>query len=511
MGKLLCVKINATSCRFPSGIGGGGDIGRIGVDLLRERWSTQRADEPSLGWSGVETAEVSLTDISVVYVSNSGGVMEIGERDGELFARLRKDDLVFSSNETQCFSGAAPYVYSSGNFRQLVELSKTGKVSLLGGMISHDGRNFQQFRDSGMTTSDWQKIGFRAPEDAGPALDSGGSGKGLAQRFVCVPYQYLPEILEHCEEPWGCFVDSSHEGVFFSSLRVLRESHNGFLAGIGAGSRITFSHDFTPGAPFRASWSGIRTADGEALPQRDHQVALYLSGQYISIDPHAKPFKEDIRARWMGNGRLESGVFAEAGKYSPARQIRRTHYVPPRLKPLAVWERGKGVLDSKCVLDPSHGGDYTPRPPRGQYSKLVEKYGRDAVPRNFQKYTEAQISKRSSLLKLVGDGTWVYIPDQQAAGGMDSVLRSAYDKNFPGQWLSCRVLRMLDDGGGVERDPIRDGVFVRLITRREAFSDPKLTKKLMRAMSVDGWGFLTEEILSNQGQLRAHFLGATLT
>lgn len=392
-------------------------------------------------------------------------------------------------------------VYTSANFDGVAPLAREGKVSLLHGLHIFRGNAFQRFIDKAMTDADWSRLGFTPPRENRAALDSCVWGKHEDGRYLCLPHTVLEDAAAACPSLWSNFVDSCHAGAYFSKMVVERAVHTGPAAGWPTGCVILPHPEFIEGAPYRRADSRLQTSrTGSA---RLASAVWHKGAQYLSFDPMAVAGGTEISARWATRGGWESGVFSDPGKYGSAREIRRTHYVPPRTRTVRVWANGAPCPEPHpCILSPEGGGRYSKRPDKDERKRLVSKYGKEAVPRNFSKFTEGQISRKSELLKKTKEGRWVYVPP---GGDGDGTVARGYSAMGETPSITWAVLRQIALPGDIESDPIDGGLYARLPTRDEMFEGDRL-RRLLRIMERDGFDFLVREIVSNPDGLRKNLL-----
>lgn len=397
-------------------------------------------------------------------------------------------------------------VYTSSNFDAIVELAAKGGITLLPAVYSCRGIVFQQFVENWMTPGDWVRMGFSPAQLGRPALDLRGEPKYEDGRYICLPHSTLEEAGTACPTLWHHFVDSCWSGVYFSKLVVEHLVHSGPVAGWPESTVVIPHPEFIWGAPYRRAGAGLRTSK-EGRAQLASAV-WHKGAQYLSFDPLAVGAGVGIQARWRTPGGWDSGEFAAPNKYEDAREIRRTHYIPPRTRTVAVWVNGMDKPEPRpCVLSRSGGARYSKRPDKSERRRLVSVYGKDSVPRNFNKYTEGQIAKKSELLRRVAEEGWVHVPSG-ADGG--EVMGRTYNKRGGTSGVDWYILRQILRADEIQSDPFGDGVYSRLPSRDEIFAGDYLCK-LVRIMEKGGWGFLVREIVVNPDRLRKNLLTMALS
>lgn len=432
----------------------------------------------------------------VIYLRSSEKSVTIWENDKIITIEGDADGVLLDVSRAR-ISGR---LFTTCNLDRAVRLAGEGKIDLFSDMTICNGVAFQPFGDISMTKDDWSNLGFTPPAGLRPALDTRGEIKDSSGKYICLPYQDLEMGEVACPSLWDHYVDSCHSGVYFSQMVVEKLVCSGATAGWPGGTMISPHPDFVEGVPYRRAATEINTA-GPGMASL--ASAVWLKGiQYFSFDPLVADRGSEVRIKWRMGGSRVDGVFAEAGKYLEAREMRRTHYVTPHTKAIRVWQNGKGRPEAgPCVLAPSSGGGggaYTPRPCKLERERLVAKYGKKAVPRNFNRYTESQISRKSEILKRVGEGSWAYVP-----GGEDGERHIELGYRGQGQAapLGWRILRQILEVGDIESDPMGDGLYARLVAREEIFSGGYL-RRLVRVMTRDGWGFMIKEITTDAEGLR---------
>lgn len=390
-------------------------------------------------------------------------------------------------------------IYSTSNVDVLLGIVVRSSATLLPKATTPSGIFVQYFTDNGMTDQDWFSLGFAPPTSTRPALDLRGDGKGLSQEYICVPHAELEVVEKSCSGLWNHYEDSSHEGVYFSKLEVTQTVWSGLTGGMAPGSTVVMSPDFREEYPYRPAWSSCLLNPSATPHPKEYTVVFYRSGQYVSLDPQFFPVNPELTVRWKSLPSWESGFFVPKGRYLPARTVRRTHYVAPKARTKQVWEQGCPVpCSEKCLISPDAGGSYTSRPSRQEYRDLVRKYGREAVPRNFNKYKESQIARKSQLTSCVASGGWVFV---QTGQDPDVVARNGFMINGE-KPLPWRILRQIHLAGELEHDPLGNGMYARLVTRQELFTSPERMKKMNRMMRNEGWDFILEEVISGNSSLK---------
>lgn len=449
--------------------------------------------------------KIEKTSQEIIFVKDRTCPIGIFWQSDQPFLTIDPVHVAFSSSfpaESLPPTTARPHRYTTGNTDNLLKLARRGSVRLLPPALpdpQSSGAFAQSFMDVSMSDQDWSDLGFIPPSLPRPALDIHGVSKNLQKDFICIPYGDLESVEKSCLGLWDNYVDSSREGVYFSKLQVSSVVWTGLTAGMSPGSTVVMSRDFAAGMPYRPAWLSVALNPCPPPPPRTHSVVFHRSGQYVSLDPSLETTSPEITVRWKALAGWESAVFASPGRYIPARELRRTHYVPPRAKTKMVWERGRPQhFAEKCLLSPSAGGRYTPRPSRQKYRELVEKYGRSSVPRNFDKYSEPQIARKSRLQGLVATGEWVFLP----SGQEPSPLIAAGYARLGIKPLPWRSLRQIQVPGEVEVDPFGAGMYARLVPRQEVFRSKERMRKLARMMKVDGWDFVLEEVIAPDSELK---------
>jgi len=451
---------------------------------------------PALPSSDSLILQITADSNKIVYVESQNTELSVFRTENQLFVSMPPSSVTF-------FSDPHPpcgWEYSTARIETLIKIVKEKRARMTSLVRSSEHAYSQGFVDCGMDLQDWQSLGFTPPTRTRPALDRHGREKGLMNKSVCVTYQHLDLVEESCSGGfWENYLDSCQDGVFFSRLVVSTPAWSGLTAGMSPGSEIVPSEDFESDLPYRPAWTDFRANSGPLPPQRRYGVVFFRSGQYVGFDPSISPVSEEVNIRWKSLPSWQHGIFSPRGRYLPASQVRSTYYVSPRNKTKMVWEQGaRSPIPSACLLSPSSGGQYTPRPSKKEYRYLVEKYGRAAVPRNFNKYKEDQIKKRSRLMSYVADGEWVFVPD---GASPDSVIGRAFalHGSKPVPW---RVLRNAHLPGEVERDPCGKGLYAKLVSREEIFTTPERMKKMAKMMKSEGWDFVLEEIALGSPALR---------
>lgn len=433
----------------------------------------------------------------IVYLTGDISTVQVRKTGGGTLVSASKDAVRFN-RAGRLPEGPLP---STARLERLISLAEEGKVELHTELREHGGAVFQTFSDTGLGHDDWSLLGFFQPQNGRPALDIRGDNKGLSPRFICVPYGELDHAELACHSLWEHYVDSCHMGAYFTRLAVSHEVEKGVAAGWKPGTVILAHEDLVEGVPYRRADAPISARNGRG--GFTASAVWHLNAQYFSFDPTAVSEGREFHARWKGSGGGPS-LCAPAGKYSPARDVRRTHFVPPRTKTYNVWPGGSRVpLADKCVKSPGDDSPYVKRPAKGERDRLAGLYGRGAVPINFHKYTEGQIAKKSDLLSKVSAGTWVHIPDSSQG---EACIQGAYRARGERPAISWHVLRQISGNGDIEQDPMGSGMFARLPTREEIFGNTPYFGRLIRVLRRDGMGFLVDEIAGNPEGLRKNLL-----
>ncbi len=450
--------------------------------------------DPPVGWAAWD---VHASQDTIVFLKSKETAMRLYKKRGVGRVAVQADQVLGEfgvDNRT-----TRKFRYSTSKIDKLLHLASLKKVGLLFGGRSHTGTFFQSFSDLKMDAEDWISLGFVPPISGRPALDTRGDAKGLTQEYICVSYDQLELLEGNCKRIWDSYIDSSYEGVFFSKLEVSRTVWSGVTAGMAEGSQIFMDSDFQAGLPYRPAWNKFEALPSEVSGARTYSIVCYRNGQYVGFDPLCKPKPPELTIRWKSLTSSETGLFAAKGRYLPAKQIRSSYYVSPHTKARMVWEQGTHEpYGEKCLLSTEAGGAYTPRPCKNQYRELVRKYGSRAVPRNFNKYKESQISRKSVLVKNVDKGEWVFVTSN---ADFDCAVAEGYRKIGKAP-LSWRILRQIHLPGETERDPFGNGLYARLVTREELLASTERIKKMARTLKVDGWEFLLEEIMSDEARLK---------
>lgn len=456
---------------------------------------------PPPGWS---VWDIDQSHEEIVFIKPNTQSLGIFQDAGRNLLAVPLTQIAFNSPSSpppapNQYSLEPSFSYSTSSIETLLKLASQGRVHLLPEASLATGGLVQSFLPGEMSIQEWSSLGFTPPTPHRPALDSRGWDKDLASRYICVSYQDLGTVEKSCSSLWKNYVDSSSKGVYFSKLEVSCLAESGITAGMAPGSTVTMSEDFLEGFPYRPTFNNLIVCPSPLTTPRQYSVVSRPPGQYVGFDPSVIPSNLEINIRWKSLKNWEPGVFAKRGRYLPARDLRRTYYVTPHAKPKMVWFHGAPAPSlEKCLLSPEAGATYTLRPSKQEYKDLVRKYGPAAVPRNFNKYKESQIQKKSQLVSRTEDGEWIFVPTNQSP---DEALINGFNRlgKKPIPW---RVLRQIHLPGEMERDPFGAGLYVYLVSRTELFSSPERMKKMSKIMKSDGWGFILEEVITGEPDLK---------
>lgn len=478
------------------------------MDFARAKALAERGDlehwkhTPGLGGGDRAQWRIPRDESRVVFLKSGEEGVDIVTQGGEVTIEARSSGVAFDREAGGVGGGR---VYTSSHFDMLVELCLRGKISFAPGIHLCQGDGFQGFCDAGMDSRDWERLGFRPPGDNRPGLDISSGAKVDHAAHICLPHSSLEMAESGCPTMWNHFVDSSHLGAYFSRLEVGRLTHVGPTAGWPKGTIILPRPDFEDGVPYRRAHLTLQTCrEGGGAGAG---AVWHKGAQYLSFDPTTVAGGTEVRVKWKTSSGCVDGVFADAHKYEDAGRIRRTHYVPPRTNAVRFW--GNGLVNPEpnpCILSPDSGAKYAVRPCPRERERLVAKYGRGAVPRNFNKYTEEQVAKKSILLRRVGEGGWVHIPGGEDG---DNAVKAGYKKLGRGG-LSWRILRQIAGPGDIESDPMGCGVYARLLDGEEVLESGYL-RRIVSLLERDGWGFLLGSITENPDRLRRALLTMALS